>query len=130
MSHHARPQDLALGDEATIRYGASCTNDQLLRQYGFTLQGNIWDRLPLPAAAGESLQRCVGGASWAAFMLHGSCWGAAWLALDNQHPAVASSTTPGCQWLHVPPSQARVQQQQVCNLQRSATSQSRPAPPA
>ena len=42
---------MAAGDEATLRYGSSCSNDQLLRQYGFTLHGNISDRLPLPGEA-------------------------------------------------------------------------------
>ncbi|PRW51052.1 ribulose-1,5 bisphosphate carboxylase oxygenase large subunit N- chloroplastic [Chlorella sorokiniana] len=46
-------ENQAAGGEVTIRYGPSCSNDQLLRQYGFTLQGNAWDRLPLLATAGS-----------------------------------------------------------------------------
>lgn len=58
------PQDLRPGQEVTLRYSpVPLSNRDLLRGYGFTLQGNPHDRvsLALPAAGSSSSTMCSGG---------------------------------------------------------------------
>jgi hypothetical protein len=60
-------QPLAAGEEVTISYGECKPNCDLLRDYGFIMPGNVWDRvLPLAAADGGAAVSAAAAAAAAA----------------------------------------------------------------
>ena len=68
-------RDLAVGEEATISYGAGMTNAVLLAAYGFVPpQANRHDRLRLPAS--EGLPALSGAALKATLASHRGRWSA------------------------------------------------------